>query len=114
MEIRTRGLAIPGVRLVIAAPGTERPRPAQAAIGLVRDVVRLEKRVLRVPIDAVAHGAELVRIRPCEAMAQRDVAVGRDTDEAETGAARKRLAHALVELLKRLFHVREAMVPVGH
>ncbi len=46
-------------------------------------------------------------------MAERDVAVGRDAHQPEAGAARIRLGVALVNLLQRLAHVREAMMPVG-
>ena len=42
-----------------------------------------EKRDLRLAIDAVAHRAQLVRVRPGEPMAQRDIAVGRDAEQAE-------------------------------
>ena len=88
VQVRPRRLAVARVRLVIAAARTERPRPARAAVGLVRDVMRLEERLLRVAIDAVADGPELVRVGPGEAVAQRDVAVGRDAEQAEAGAAR--------------------------
>ena len=56
--------------------------------------------------------AELVRVGSGEAVAQRDVAVGRDAQQAEAGAARERLAHALVDFLERLLDVREAVMPV--
>ena len=58
------------------------------------------------------HRAELVRVGPGEAVAQRDVAVGRDAQQPEAGAAGKRLADALVHLLERLLHVREPVMPV--
>src|SRR5256885_12314458 len=55
VEVRAAGVAVPRVRLVIAAAGAERARPADAAVGLVRDGVLLEKRDLRAAVDPVAH-----------------------------------------------------------
>ena len=46
-------------------------------------------------------------------MAERDVAVGRHAHETEAGATRVGLAHALVNLLERVAHVREAVVFSG-
>ena len=60
----------------------------------------------------VAHRAQLVRVRSGEAMTQRDIAVGRDAEQAEPGAARVGLAHALVNLFERFGDVREAVMPV--
>src|SRR5262249_51523752 len=54
MKVRLAGRAVADVRLVVTAPRAERPRPAAAAICLVRDVVIREKRRLRPAIDAVA------------------------------------------------------------
>src|SRR5262249_53913434 len=101
MQVRMIRGAVAYVRFVIAAAGAERARPARAAVGLVGDVMTLEERNLRVAVDAVAHRAELVRIGAGEAVAERDVAVGRDAEQAEPGAARVGLAHALVDLLER-------------
>ena len=55
---------------------------------------------------------ELVRVGSGEAVAERDVSVGGDAHQPEPGAARERLAHALVDLFERLLDVREAVVPV--
>src|SRR5262245_32509667 len=73
--------AIADVRLVIAAAGAQRPRPADLAVSLVADVMLLQERRLRVAIDAVPHRAELVRVRSRESMAQRDIAVSRHAQE---------------------------------
>src|SRR5262249_59461604 len=81
-------------------------------VGLGGDVMLLQERRLRVAIDPVAHGPELVRVRPGEAMAERDVAVGGDAEQSEAGAARVGLRHALVNLLERVLDVREAMMSV--
>src|SRR5256885_7355699 len=113
VQVRVRRVAVARVRLVVAAAGAQRPRPADAAVGLVRDVMLLEKRLLRMPIDAVAHAADLVRVAAGEAMAERDVAVGRDAEQPQPGSARVRLADALVQLLERLLYVREAVVAIG-
>src|SRR5256885_14313070 len=53
VQVWPRGLAVPRMRFVVAAARAERPGPARAAIGLVRDVMFFEERVLRVPVDAV-------------------------------------------------------------
>src|SRR5581483_2346843 len=97
VQVRVRRVAVTGVRLVIAAARAERTRPADAAVGLVRDVVLVEKGLLRAAIDAVAHAADLVRVAAGEPMAQRDVAVGRDAEQAETRAAWIGFADALVQ-----------------
>src|SRR5262245_53023002 len=76
MQVRARRRAVADVRLVIAAAGAQRPRPAGLAVGLVDDVMLLEEAGLRVAIDPVAHRAELVRVGAGEAVAERDVAVG--------------------------------------
>src|SRR5678810_497557 len=46
-------------------------------------------------------------------MAEGNVAVGRDAHETEAGTTRVRLAHALVDLLQRVAHVREAVMSSG-
>src|SRR5438445_4252071 len=92
VQIRVSRGAVADVRFVVAAARAERPRPAPAAVGLVRNVVLLEKRGLRAPIDAVAHRPQLVRVRAGKPVAERHVAVSRHAQEAEPGAARIRLA----------------------
>src|SRR5437879_5685661 len=87
MQIGPTRAAVPRVRLVGATAGTQRPCPAAVTIGLVVDVMCLEKLRLNAPIDAVLHVAKLMRIRASEAMAERDISVGRDTQQPETGAA---------------------------
>src|SRR3569833_1987084 len=47
--------------------------------------------------------------RPGEAMAQCDVTIGRHAHEADPSATWIRLAHAFVNLLEGVSHVREAM-----
>src|SRR4029079_14202845 len=106
-------LPVARVRLVIAATRAERPRPAGAAVGLVRDVMRLQKRALRVAVGAGRDRPELVRVGAGEPVAQGDGTVGRDAEETQTGAARKGFADALVQLLERLLHVGEPVMPVG-
>src|SRR2546430_3187531 len=112
MQVRAARIAVARMRLVVAAAGAERPRPADGAVGLVGDVVLLEKGQLRAAIDSVADGADLVRIAAGEPMTERHVAVGRDAEQPETRAARVGLAHALVQLLERLADVREAVMTI--
>jgi hypothetical protein len=65
------------------------------------------------PVDAVADGAEPVIGGAGEAVAERHVAVRGDAHQPHAGAARVRLARALVDLLERVAHVGEAVVPAG-
>ena len=60
VQVRLRRVAVARVRLVITAARADRPRPAVAAVGLLVDVVFLEKRALRRSIDAVG-----ARCRAC-------------------------------------------------
>ena len=112
MQVRVRRVAVARVRLVIAAAGAQRTRPAPAAIGLVVDVMLLQKPDLHQPVDAVAHRAQLVRVGAGEAMAQRHVAIGGDAHQPQSRAARIRLADAFVDLFQRVLHVGEAVMPV--
>src|SRR5688572_29474234 len=73
VQVRLVGGAESRVGLVITPAGAQRPRPARLAIGLVAHVVRLEKITLLRAIDAVPDGAELVVVRPGEAMTQRHI-----------------------------------------
>src|SRR5258705_6098929 len=91
MEVRAVGRSVTRVACVVPAAGADRPRPARLAIGLVVDVMRIEKRLLLLPRHAFGDGAETVVVGAGEAMAQRDFAVGRDAHEADAGAARIRL-----------------------
>src|SRR6476646_3885018 len=112
VQVRVAGVAVSRVRLVVAPARAQRTCPADAAVGLVRDVVLLEKRRLRGAIDAVANAADFVRVAAGEAVAERHVAVGRDAEQPEAGAARVGLADALVQFLEGLVHVREAMMTI--
>src|ERR1700693_2629042 len=56
MQIRMSGLAITRVRLVVAASGAKRPRPALAAVRLLIDVMLLKKPDLHQPIASLPHG----------------------------------------------------------
>src|SRR5712691_7160873 len=112
MQVRPRRLAVPRMGFVVAAAGAERPGPARAAVGFVRDVMLLEERVLRVPVDAVGARPQFVRVGAGEAVTQGDISVGRDAHEPESRAAWKRFAHAFVDLFQRLLDVREAVMPV--
>src|SRR5439155_3106646 len=96
----------------IAAARAERTRPADAAVGLVGDVVLLEEGRLRPPLDSVADGSELVRVRSREAVTQRDVAVRRHPEQPQARAARIRLADAFVNFLQRILHVRESVMAI--
>src|SRR5262245_56783874 len=98
MKVRLDRRTIPRVRFVITTARAERPRPAGGAVRLVRDVMLDEKLVLTRMVDPVEHAAELVFVRPWEAVAERDVPVRRNAHQPEPGAARVRLAHALVNL----------------
>src|SRR5688572_6351054 len=100
------------MRFVIAAAGADRTRPARLAVGLVRDVMRVEKLLLLLPRHAVANGAETVIVRPCEAMAQRDAAVGRNAHQSKPGAARVRFGMTVMDLLQRFANVRKPVMPV--
>src|SRR5262245_49871269 len=51
MQVRAPGGAVAHVRLVVAPAGADRARPARLAIGLVVDVMLLEKFLLRGAID---------------------------------------------------------------
>src|SRR5678815_2075166 len=113
MQIRLRRRAVPRVRFVITPARAERTRPAGGAVGLVVDVMRLEERRLRGVIDAAEHTAELMAVGAGEAMAERDVAVGRHAEQTESGAARMRLAHPFVNFLERIAHVRETVPASG-
>jgi len=59
---------------VVRPAGAQRPRLARLAIGLVADVMRLEKLMLFRAVDAALDRAELVIVRPGEAMTERDIA----------------------------------------
>ena len=72
----------------------------------------LQKIDLHQAVDAVAHGAQFVRVGAGEAMAQRDIAIGRDAHQTEACAARIRLADAFMDLFQRVFHIRESVMPV--
>src|SRR5262245_36629540 len=98
MEIGPSGRAVPHVRLVITPSRAQRPRPATAAISLVCDVMLLKKRCLRLPIEAIANGAELVGVRSGESMTEGHVTIGRYAQQAKPGTARIRFAHSLVDL----------------
>src|SRR6476646_2130107 len=69
--------AVARVCFMIAPARTERPGPAGRTVSLVRDVVLGEEVVLTRVIDTAEHGAQLVRVGAGEAMAERNVAVGR-------------------------------------
>src|ERR1035438_10181661 len=100
------------MRLVVAAAGTERARPALAAIGLIIDVMFFEKPDLYQPIDSIANGPQLVRVRACETMAQRHVAIGGNAHQPQARTARIRFAHALVDFFQRVLDVRESVMAV--
>src|SRR5437867_4218808 len=112
VQVRAPRRAVPHVCLVIAAARAQWTRPAPAAIGLLGDVMLFEEGGLRAAIDAVAHRPKLVRVRPGEPVAERDVAVGRHAEQAQSGAAGIRLADALVDFLQRILHVRKSVVPI--
>src|ERR1035438_2011819 len=100
------------MRLVVAAAGAEWPRPALAAVGLVINVMFFEKPDLYQPIDSIANGPQLVRVRARETMAQRHVAIGGNAHQPQARAARIRFAHALVDFFQRVFNVRKSVMPV--
>ena len=107
------GRAVARVCFVIAAARAERPGPARRAVSLVGDVMLEQEVVLARVVDAIEHPAQLVLVRSGEAVAERNVAVGRHAHEAEPRAARIGLAHAFVNFLERVAHVREAMAASG-
>src|SRR5262249_46641188 len=96
MKVRLDRRAVPRVGFVITTARTERPRPAGGTIRLVRDVMLDEKVVLTRMVDPVEHAAEFVFVRPREAVAERNIAIRRNAHQPESGAARIRLAHPLV------------------
>ena len=111
MQVGRLGRAVARVGFVIAAAGADRPRPAGLAIGLVRDVMGVEERLLALPRDTVPHGSQTVLVGTREAVTQGDAAVGGDAHQANAGATRIRLGVAVMDLLQRLADVREAVVP---
>src|SRR5262249_55635260 len=113
VQIGPLGGAVARVGLVIAAARAHRTRPARRAVGLVRDVMRVEERRLFRAVDARVHVAKLVVVRAGEPVTQRDVAGRRHTEQAESCAARPRLARALVNLAERLVDVAEAVMTAG-
>src|SRR5262245_18052162 len=74
VQIGPLGGAVARVGLVIAAARAHRTRPARRAVGLVRDVMRVEERRLFRAVDARVHVAKLVVVRSGEPVTQRDVA----------------------------------------
>src|SRR5687768_14352713 len=76
VQVRLVGGAESRMGFVITAAGAQRPCPARLAIGLVAHVMRLEKIMLLRAVDAIPDGAELVIVRPGEAMTQRHVSGG--------------------------------------
>ena len=99
VQVGPVGRSVARVRLVIAAAGADRPRPAGLAVGLARRCDALSRNVLLLlprstPSCTVP---SCVLVRAGEAMAERDVAVGRDAHQADAGAARIRLGMALVQ-----------------
>src|SRR5688572_1942360 len=112
VQVRLVGGAESRVGLVITAAGAERPRPARLAIGLVAHVMRLEKIVLLRAIDAARDRAELVIVRAGEAMTQRHITRGRNTEKTEAGAARPRLARTLVNFTEGFAHVAESVMAI--
>src|SRR5262249_26568611 len=112
VQIGPRGFTVASMRFVITPARTQRPRPAPTAIGLVRDVMLLEKRVLRGAVDPIAHGPKLVRVRASKPMTERHIPVRGNTHQAKAGATRVRLADAFVQLIQGFLDVGEAMVPI--
>src|SRR3954447_20024913 len=112
VQVRVAGVAVSRVRLVIAPARAQRACPAHAAVGLVRDVVLLEKRRLGAAIDSVADAANFVLVAAGEAMAERHVAVGCDPEQSEAGTARIGFADALVQFLEGLVDVGEAVMTI--
>ena len=74
--------------------------------------MRVEKRLLPLPTDAVAHGPEAVTVRSGESVTQRHVAIGRDAHQTNAGTTWISLGVTLVQLLKRLSNVREPVMAV--
>src|SRR5450755_4314719 len=107
-----RSRAVAGVRLVIAAARTERTRPTLVAVGLVGDVMFLEKSDLDQAVDTAGDGAEFVFVRASETMAESDVAIGGDAHQPESRAAGVRFADAFVDLFERIFDVRESVMAI--
>src|SRR5215471_18573165 len=82
MQIGPLGSAVPCVGLVITAARAYRPGPARRAVGLVRHVMRVEKRRLLRAVDARVHVAELMLVRSSEPVTERDVAGRRHAQQA--------------------------------
>src|SRR5262245_37755184 len=100
MQVWPPRRAVADVRFVIATAGADGSCPAGVAIRLVVDVMVLEEVLLRFAIDAVPDGAELVSVAAGEAVADPHIAVSRDAEQPESGAAGVSLAHALVDFLQ--------------
>src|SRR5688572_21265113 len=101
MQVGPVRRSVARVRLVIAAARANRPRPAGRAVGLARDVMRLQELLLLLPRHAVADRAERMIFRPGETMAERDLAVGRYAHQADARTARIRLRMPMMQLLQR-------------
>ena len=84
MQIRVAGIAIPHVRLMMAAAGTQRARPTGMAIVLGVDMPTRQKVSLRRLIDACRNMAQLMRIGIDKAMARRDIARRADSNQTQT------------------------------
>src|SRR5260370_944179 len=112
VQIRMRGLAVARVGFVVAAAGAQGSRQALGAIRLGGDVMFFEEADLHQPVDAAAHGAQLVLIGTGEAVAQSHVAIGGDAHQSQARAARISFTDALVNLFQRVLHVRESVMPV--
>ena len=98
---------------MVAPARAQGARPARVAVGLVRQVVAFQERVLGFAVEAVVDGAQLVLVRAREPVAQADVAAGGDPHQPQPRPARIGLAGALVNLLQGLAHVREPVVLSG-
>src|SRR5689334_13230299 len=62
VQVRPFARAVPCVRLVIAASGTQWTRPAGRAVSLVRDVMLRQKIFLLRAIDSAGHRADLMLV----------------------------------------------------
>ena len=100
------------MRLVIAAAGAKRTRPAAAAVDLFVDVVLFEKRNLNQAIDAVAYGTEFVSVGTGETMAKRDIAVSGDAHQPQAGTAGISFTDPFMNLFERVFDVRESVMAI--
>ena len=104
------GIAIADERLVMASTGAQRTRPTGVAIVLTINMAAIQEVRLLGSVEAGRDVAERVGIGIDKTVAGRNVPGRPDADHAQPSAAGKRFVDPLVQLGKRVAHVRETVV----